>query len=81
MGGTSLGRYMRWLTDQGGRCSTGIGLDPDIGMVPVTRLEAANGRSVIHYGTDESEVLAPAMIAYFDRRLGGVSPFRSGTAH
>lgn len=81
MSGTTLGQYMRWLTEQGGRCSTGIGPDPDIGMVPVTRLRAANGRSVIHYGNDPSEVLAPAMIAYFDRRLGVMSPFRTGTAH
>lgn len=81
MGNTTLGQYMHWLAENGGRCSTGIGSDPEIGMVAVTELTAANGRSVIHYGADQYEILAPSLIAYFDRRLGIMSPFRSGTAH
>lgn len=81
MGQPTLGQYMRWLAENGGRCSTGVGADPEIGMVPVTRLMAANGRSVIHHGNDQYEVLAPSVVAYFDRRLGVLSPFRSGTAH
>lgn len=81
MGNPTLGQYMRWLAENGGRCSTGVGADPEIGMVSVTRLVAANGRSVIHYGTDQSEPLSPSLVAYFDRRLNVMSPFRSGTAH
>ncbi|MDQ0507437.1 hypothetical protein [Xanthobacter agilis] len=72
---TTLGEYMRWLQSQGGHCSTGIGPDDAIGMIPVTKLVALNGRKVIHYGNDQSEVLAPSLIEHFDRRLHVMSPF------
>jgi len=73
----TLGDYMRWLRDNGGECRSGIGADEEVGMVPVTKLIASDGRSVIHYGNDQGEVLSESMVDYFDRRLGVISPFRS----
>ena len=69
---------MQWLMDEGGTCRQGIGADPEIGMVPVTKLISSDGnRHVIHGAADQSEELSPLTIDYFDRRLGMVSPFRS----
>lgn len=72
---TTLGEYMHWLAANGGRCQSGLGPDDAIGMVPVTKLIAASGRSVVVSSGDQQEVLAPATIAYIDRRLNVLSPF------
>jgi hypothetical protein len=66
--------YVHWLTSIGGSCSTGIGLDEAIGMVPAVRLRAPSGKAVNYTGPQTDE-LTPSMIAYFDRRLGVLSPF------
>lgn len=73
---TTLGHYRNWLNSVGGHCSSGIQSDPDIGMVPVTKLISPDGRRVIFPG-DQSEVLSPMSIEYLDRRLGVLSPFKS----
>lgn len=73
----TLAQYMQWLKSQGGQCRNGIGADERIGMVPVTLLQAANGKYVIYHGSRQSDTLAPRMIAYFDSRLGVTSPFGS----
>lgn len=74
----TLGEYMQWLRGEGGTCRTGIGANPDIGMVPVTKLISPDGtRYVIHSGNDQDEELSPLIIDYFDRRLGVLSPFAS----
>lgn len=73
----TLGDYMRWLKSEGGQCRSGIAADHMVGMVPVTKLIAANGRHVVHPGNDQGEVLSPLTIAYFDRRLQVASPFPS----
>ena len=74
---TTLGEYMHWLRGTGGSCRTGIGPDPDIGMVPVTKLTAPNGLYVIHPGDNQYEVLSTFTIERYDRRLKVLSPFRS----
>ena len=74
---TTLGEYMHWLKSEGGQCRTGIGVDHDIGMVPVTKLISPEGKWVIHPGNDQSEHLSKFTIEYFDRRLGVLSPFKS----
>lgn len=68
---------MHWLRSVGGRCSTGIQADHEIGMVPAVRLTSANGKSVVYIG-NQNEALTLSMIAYFDRRLGVMSPFVAG---
>jgi hypothetical protein len=73
----TLADYMHWLESEGGHCQKGIQADDDIGMVPVIKLVAANGRYVIHAGDDQSETLSLMTIEYFDRRLQVISPFRS----
>lgn len=75
MSGTTLGQYMCWLRDQGGECRTGVGLDPEIGMIPRVRLQAPNGRVAFIAGVDQHDELAPAVIGSLDRRLGILSPF------
>lgn len=73
----TLGEYMYWLKNDGGECRPGIAADEQIGMVPVTKLVAKNGKYVIHPGNDQSEVLSSFTIEYFDRRLEVISPFHS----
>lgn len=74
----TLGDYMRWLRDEGGRCQNGIQADESIGMVPVIKLVSPDGSKwVIHPGNDQGELLSWMMVEYFDRRLGVLSPFRS----
>ena len=74
----TLGDYMRWLASEGGHCQSGIGADPEIGMVPVIKLVAPGGtRSVVHPGGDQNEVLTPTIVEVYDRRLQMLSPFRS----
>jgi len=74
----TLGQYMFWLKSVGGNYRSGIGADPDVGMVPVTKLISPDGRHhVIHPGNDRGEELSPYIVEYFDRRLQLVSPFRS----
>lgn len=74
----TLGDYMRWLRDQGGKCKNGIQADDVIGMVPVIKLVSPDGEKwVIHVGDDQNELLSTLTIDYFDRRLGVLSPFRS----
>lgn len=73
----TLGDYMRWLRSEGGECRSGIAADHQVGMVPVTKLVAANGRHVIHPGNDQYEELSPLTVSYFDRRLQIASPFAS----
>jgi hypothetical protein len=68
---------MRWLHSQGGECKTGIGADPVIGMVPVTKLVGPDGRFVVWPGNDQYEILASYTIEYLDTRLGVLSPFAS----
>jgi hypothetical protein len=68
---------MHWLKSEGGHCRSGIQADEVIGMVPVTKLVAANGRHVIHAGADQNEQLSLVTVEYFDRRLQVISPFRS----
>lgn len=75
--GTTLGQYMYWLSQIGGRCNNGIKADPSIGMVPVIKLVGPSGRHVIHSGDDQTEILSPSLIDYLDRRLEVVSPFKS----
>jgi hypothetical protein len=73
----ALGHYITWLRSQGGQCRSGIGADPEIGMVPVTKLISPDGtRHVIHPSGDQAEELSTYTIEYFDRRLGVLSPFR-----
>ena len=74
---TTLADYMHWLESVGGRCQNGIQADDIIGMVPVIKLIAPNGKHVLHDGDDQSEVLSPLTIDYFDRRLQVLSPFRT----
>lgn len=69
--------YMHWLQENGGHCKTGIGIDEAIGMVPKIRMIAANGKAVNYVG-DQKDELTPSMVAYFDRRLGVISPFSAG---
>ena len=73
----TLCEYMHWLRGQGGECRSGIGADPDRGMVPVIKLIAPSGRSVVHPGGDQGEILTPSIVDFYDRRLQMLSPFRS----
>lgn len=73
----TLGEYMHWLRDQGGECRSGIGADPERGMVPVVKMIAPNGRWVVHPGGDQGEVLAASIVDFYDRRLQMLSPFQS----
>lgn len=73
----TLGEYMAWLRKIDGNCKSGIGADPVIGMVPITKLIAPNGKHVIFPSADQSEELSTYMIEQLDRRLGVLSPFRS----
>lgn len=75
----TLGQYIAWLKSTGGTSKTGMGADPDIGMVPVTKLIAESGRHVIYPGADGEEELSPYMVDYLDRRLGVMSPFKGST--
>lgn len=68
---------MSWLRGEGGHCQSGIAADEVRGMVPVTKMISPSGKRVIHPGNDQSEVLSPLIIEYFDRRLGVLSPFKS----
>jgi hypothetical protein len=68
---------MYWLRSIGGECRSGIGADPAIGMVPITKLIAPNGRHLIYPGSDQSEVLATHTIERMDNRLQVASPFPS----
>lgn len=70
-------RYMHWLRDIGGSCSTGIGIDEAIGMVTSIRLRAPDGKAMNYVG-EQTDELTPSMVAYFDRRLGVISPFSAG---
>jgi len=74
---TTLGEYMVWIRDNGGSCQNGMRADPEIGMVPVIKLIAHNGRHVIHPDSDQDEILSPLLIENYDRRLQVISPFRS----
>lgn len=73
----TLGEYMHWLRGQGGECRSGIGADPERGMVPVTKLIGPNKRWVIHAGGDQGEILTGSIVEFYDRRLQMLSPFRS----
>ncbi|MBA5779544.1 hypothetical protein H2509_20630 [Stappia sp. F7233] len=73
----TLGQYMAWVRDSGGYCTNGIQADHEIGMVPVIKLVADSGRYVIHPSDNQSEILEPSLIEYYDRRLGLVSPFKT----
>lgn len=68
---------MVWIAQTGGHCQNGIGVDDEIGMVPVIKIVAANGRWVIHPSNDQSEILAPSVVENYDRRLQVVSPFKT----
>lgn len=68
---------MHWLKSIGGHCKSGLGADEDIGMVPVIKLVAPNGKHVIVGGDGQTERLSPLMIDYLDRRLQVISPFKS----
>lgn len=72
---TTLAQYMHWLRSIGGNCKSGIGADEKIGMVPVVRLVAPDGKHVTHGGGNQYEILSTITIRYFDRRLGVESPF------
>lgn len=72
----ALGHYMTWLRSIGGSCRSGIGADPDIGMVPVTKLISPSGKHVIYPSGDQDEELSTYMIEHLDRRLGVISPFK-----
>jgi hypothetical protein len=73
----TLAEYMQWLRGIGGKCRTGIGADPEIGMVPVTLLEAPSGEYVIHGDDKQHAQLSQNAIDYFDRRLRLTSPWNS----
>jgi hypothetical protein len=68
---------MHWINSVGGHCKNGIGADEEIGMVPVIKIVAPNGRHVIHGGDDQMEILSAMTIENYDRRLQMVSPFKS----
>jgi len=79
MGTPTLGEYMHWLRQSGGKCRSGIGADEKIGMVPVTLLQAPSGAYVIHSNDKQNKRLSQMTVDYFDRRLGINSPWGSKT--
>jgi len=72
----TLGQYMVWIRSEGGTCSSGIGGDDAIGMVPVIKITAYNGRYVVHPSADQNEILSPSVLESYDRRLRVLSPFK-----
>lgn len=76
-GHPTLADYIAWAREDGCRAQSGVSSDED-GMVhTLTRIVSDDCRHVVVVGVDQTERLAPTMVAYLDRRLGLQSPFSS----